>query len=126
MRVDELMHVGDEVPLVGVETSMPDALHEMTKKRLGLTGVVDDSRCLVGILTDGDLRRAIESHGDLRSFRVRDVMTRSPKTVAAGALAEAALARMEEHSITALFIVDETGRPAGVVHMHDLLRAGVV
>lgn len=126
MRVDELMHLGDQIPLVGADTPMPDALREMSGKRLGLTGVVGEGGRLLGILTDGDLRRGIESHGDLRPFTAGDLMTRGPKTVPAGALAERALAVMEAHSITALFIVDEAGRPAGVLHMHDLLRAGVV
>jgi arabinose-5-phosphate isomerase len=126
LRVDEIMHVGDGIPVVQTSTAMPDALREMTHKRLGLTAVVDDAGRLAGILTDGDLRRAIERHGDLRAFAAGDLMTRSPKTVPAGALAERALAMMEEHSITSLFILDEEGRPAGVLHLHDLLRAGVV
>jgi len=125
-RVDELMHVGDEMPVVAEDAAMRDALREMTAKRLGLTGVVDRQGALAGIITDGDLRRAVESHGDLLRFRASDVMTRSPKTVPAGALAERALALMEQHAITALFIVEPDGRPAGVLHMHDLLRAGVV
>lgn len=125
-RVDELMHVGDEMPLVGDEAEMRDALREMSAKRLGLTGVADARGTLVGIITDGDLRRAIEARGDLLRFRAGDIMTRNPKTVPAGAAAERALALMEQHAITALFIVDPDGRPAGVLHMHDLLRAGVV
>ncbi|HZR83828.1 MAG TPA: KpsF/GutQ family sugar-phosphate isomerase [Candidatus Binatia bacterium] len=126
LRVDELMHAGDEVPLVAIDTPMPEALQEMSRKRLGLTGVVDGDRRLAGILTDGDLRRGIERHGDLRGYRAGDVMTARPKTVPGSALAERALAQMEQHSITSLFIVDDDGRPAGVLHLHDLLRAGVV
>jgi arabinose-5-phosphate isomerase len=126
MRVDELMHRGDEIPLVSEPTRMADALHEMSAKRLGVTGVVDASGVLIGVVTDGDLRRAIESRGDLRPLTARDLMTARPKTVAAGALAESALAAMERHSITALFIVDREGKPVGVLHLHDLLRAGVV
>jgi arabinose-5-phosphate isomerase len=126
MRVDELMHVGDEMPVVPIAADMRTALREMSAKRLGLTGVLADDGTLVGIITDGDLRRAVERHGDLLRFTAGDLMTRGPKTVPAGALAESALALMEHHSITALFIVEADGRPAGVVHMHDLLRAGVV
>ncbi len=125
-RVDELMHVGAELPLVSEEASMRDALREMSAKRLGLTGVTDARGALVGIITDGDLRRAIEARGDLLRFRAGEIMTRGPKTIPAGAAAESALALMEQHAITSLFIVDPDGRPAGVLHMHDLLRAGVV
>ncbi|MEW6271884.1 MAG: KpsF/GutQ family sugar-phosphate isomerase [Thermodesulfobacteriota bacterium] len=126
MRVDELMHVGDEMPLVPVAADMRTALREMSAKRLGLTGVLAGDGTLVGIITDGDLRRAAERYGDLLRFSAGELMTRGPKTVPAGALAESALALMEQHSITALFIVEADGRPAGVLHMHDLLRAGVV
>lgn len=126
MRVDELMHSGARVPIVSSETPMPAALREMSGKRLGLTAVVEGTGRLIGVLTDGDLRRAIEQHGDLRSLRAGDLMTRNPKTVPPEAMAERALAHMEEHSITALFVLDATGRPAGVIHLHDLLRAGVV
>jgi len=126
MRVDELMHVAAEMPLVGASATMSETLAEMSAKRLGLTGVLADDGTLAGIITDGDLRRAIQSRGDLLSFAAGELMTRAPKTVPAGALAESALALMEQHAITALFIVDATGRPAGVLHLHDLLRAGVV
>jgi arabinose-5-phosphate isomerase len=98
----------------------------MSAKRLGLTGVLAENGTLVGIITDGDLRRAMEVRGDLLGFSAGELMTRAPKTVSAGALAESALAMMESHAITALFIVEEDGRPAGVLHLHDLLRAGVV
>lgn len=125
-RVDELMHVGPAVPLVASATPLAEALGEISAKSLGVTGVTDASGALVGIITDGDVRRAIQTHGDLRSLSAGDVMGRRPKTIAPGAVAESALALMEEHSITSLFIVDEGGRPSGVLHLHDLLRAGVV
>lgn len=125
-RVDELMHVGAEMPVVAAGATMGDVLREMSSKRLGLTGVVADDGTLAGIITDGDLRRAVQTHGDVLGFSAGDVMTRTPKTVPAGALAESALALMERHAITALFIVDAAGRPAGVLHLHDLLRAAVV
>jgi len=126
MRVDELMHVGAEMPLVADAAPVAEALREMSAKRLGLTGVLGPDGALVGIVTDGDLRRAMQVHGDLLRFSAGDLMTRSPKTVPAGALAQAALAMMEKHAITALFILEGDGRPAGVLHLHDLLRAGVV
>jgi len=126
LRVDEIMHVGDELPLVVSQVPLGEALREMSAKRLGVTGVTDESGRLVGIITDGDLRRAIEVRPNLLSLRAADVMTRDPKTVAAGALAEQALALMEQHSITSLMILDPGGRLLGIVHMHDLLRAGVV
>lgn len=125
-RVDELMHAGDRLPRVSQRMPLPEALREISAKGLGVTGVVDDDGVLVGVITDGDVRRAIENHGDLRRLRAVDVMGRRPKTVEADALAEGALARMEEHAITSLFIVDAAGRPVGVLHLHDLLRAGVV
>jgi arabinose-5-phosphate isomerase len=126
LRVDEIMHVGAELPLVVSQVPTGEALREMSAKRLGVTGVTDESGQLVGIITDGDLRRAIESRPNLLSLRAADIMTRDPKTVAAGALAEHALALMEQHTITSLMILDPGGRPVGIVHLHDLLRAGVV
>lgn len=126
LRVDELMHRGAEIPLVGRRTEMRRTVAVISAGRFGVTGVVDERGALVGVVTDGDLRRAIEARGDLRSLRAEQVMSRRPKTVAADALAERALALMEEHAITSLFILDDSGRPAGLVHLHDLLRAGVV
>jgi arabinose-5-phosphate isomerase len=126
LRVDEIMHVGADIPLVADTVPTRDALREMSDKRLGVTGVRDAAGVLVGIITDGDVRRAALSKGDLLRFQAAEIMTRGPKTVSAGALAEQALALMEKFSITSLFILDGTGRPVGIVHMHDLLRAGVV
>ena len=125
-RVDELMHTGAELPLVSGSATMADVLREVSAKRLGLTGVLGADGTLAGIITDGDLRRAVQRHGDVLRFAASELMTRAPKTVPAGALAESALALMEQHAITALFIVDADGRPAGVLHLHDLLRAAVV
>jgi arabinose-5-phosphate isomerase len=127
LRVGELMHVGDEIPRVAIETSLADAIVEMTGKRLGVTGVVDEAGLLVGIITDGDLRRAMGAMRrelDVRSITAADVMTRNPQTIDGQALAAGALAKMQERSITSLFVV-ENGRPAGIVHLHDLLKAGI-
>ncbi|HLK12850.1 MAG TPA: KpsF/GutQ family sugar-phosphate isomerase [Candidatus Binatia bacterium] len=135
-RVEDLMHRGDAVPLVPADASLKDTLVEMTSKRLGVTGVVDAAGELIGVVTDGDLRRGLEHAGDVRTLTARDLMTRfrradrsgePPKTIAAGALAAEAVAVMERHKITSLFILaDGTRRPLGVIHLHDLLRAGIV
>jgi arabinose-5-phosphate isomerase len=124
-RVRELMHSGDELPLAGPDTAMPEALVLMTQKRFGCLGVVDAAGRLAGILTDGDLRRAMGP--DLLSRRVGDVMTPGPRSIGPDALAAEALHVMNarERPITALFVVDGAGCPVGILHVHDLLRAGV-
>lgn len=126
LRVSDLMHVGTEVPRVGLATSMADVLLEMTAKRLGVTAVVDDDGRLVGIVTDGDLRRALAAGRDVTGRVVGDVMSAHPKTIPSDALAAFAVTTMERHAITVLFIVDDEARLVGVIHLHDLLRAGVV
>jgi arabinose-5-phosphate isomerase len=126
LRVVDLMHTGDEVPRVTRDTIMAEALLEMTAKRLGVTAVVDADERLVGIVTDGDLRRALAAGGDVTTRAVAEVMSRRPKTIASDALAAFAVATMERHAITVLCIVDAEARLAGVIHLHDLLRAGVV
>lgn len=126
-RVDELMHRGAELPAVGEEASFAEVVAEISGKRLGMTAVLDAAGGLVGCITDGDLRRALERAGDPRALRARDVMTRRPRTIAPDALAAQAVAVMERHAITQLLVVPEGGhRPLGVIHLHDLLRAGVV
>lgn len=125
MKVEELMHKGGTVPRVEFKTPMKDVILEMTAKRLGITGVFDGKR-LVGVVTDGDLRRALEKGNDLLEKSVEEVMTANPKTIAKSAVLEAALKVMEEHSITALFAYDESDEIAGVIHLHDLLKAGVI
>ena len=126
-RVEDLMHGGDAMPLVREDTAFKETLVEITSKRLGLTGVLSASGELRGVITDGDLRRALERTADPRQLRARDLMTMSPKTITGSALAAEAVALMERHAITSLFILaDGSRRPAGVIHLHDLLRAGVV
>ena len=124
-KVANLMHTGDEVPLIGPEASMPEALIEMSRKGLGVVGVVDDAGALVGIITDGDLRRNMAG---LLERRVADVMTRGPQTIATTALASEALGVMNARKITTLFAAapEDPSRPAGILHVHDCLRAGVV
>ena len=127
LRVDDLMHRGLDVPLVPPTAPLKDTLLEITSKRLGVTGVVDAAGELLGIVTDGDLRRGLERAADVRTLTARDLMSTRPKTIAPGALAAEAVAVMERHAITSLFILAEgSRRPAGVIHLHDLLRAGVV
>jgi arabinose-5-phosphate isomerase len=113
--VSRLMHAGEAVPLTRENASMHDAIVEMSAKRLGIIGVVDDAGNLVGAITDGDLRRHIEQGLD---HTAAEFMTREPKTVSADALVDDALTLFEEHKITALFVVDGT-RPVGVLHIHD-------
>lgn len=120
--VADLMHKGERVPLVEMSLKMSDALLVMTEKSFGCLGVIDAEGRLAGIITDGDLRRHMGP--DLLAARVGDVMTKKPKTVAPDALASAALQIVNESSITALF-VEDGGKPVGIVHIHDLLRAGV-
>ena len=120
--VADLMHGADELPLIGVEAPMPDALLIMSEKRFGAVGVVDGSGALTGLITDGDLRRHMDG---LLQHKAGQVMTRAPLTVAPGALAAEALKIMNERRITVLFVVD-AGQPVGILHVHDLLRAGVI
>lgn len=127
LRVEDLMLRGDQLPLVGEETQMKEALFEITSKRLGVTGVVDGYGSLVGVITDGDLRRGLESKGDIFKLKAKDMMTRHPKTVAAQTLAAEAVAVMEQYPITSLFVLEDGSRtPLGVIHLHDLVKAGIV
>ena len=119
-RVQDLMH--DDMPLVGMDAPMTDTLLEITRKGFGVTGVTDDAGRLVGIITDGDLRRHMQG---LLDRRAGEVMTRNPRSIAPEALAEAALAEMQGSKITSLFAVRD-GLPQGILHIHDCLRAGMV
>lgn len=125
VRVSDLMHSGEAIPLVTENTIMKVALFEITSKRLGVTGVIDDEGFLEGAITDGDLRRAMEKGLDVLNKKASEIMTRNPKKVDADALAAEALQKMEQHSITSLFVMDGE-KVAGIVHLHDLLKAGVV
>ena len=126
LRVKDLMHTGEAMPLVGPDTPTSDALLEMTAKSLGMTSVVDPDGHLLGVFTDGDLRRALDSGTDLRETPIRQVMTPSGVTVAPETLAAECLNVLEQRKITALVVVDEDHRQIGVLHLHDLLRAGVL
>ena len=126
LRVEDLMFRGARLPLVRETTSVKEALFEITAKRLGVTGVTNEKHQLVGILTDGDLRRGLENKGQILSLPARDLMTRNPKTIPADTLASEAVAVMEKFSITSLFVLEhETKNPVGIVHLHDLVKAGL-
>ncbi|MFD1881750.1 KpsF/GutQ family sugar-phosphate isomerase [Paracoccus pacificus] len=120
-RVADLMH--DDMPLVPEDAPMADALLTISQKGFGVTGVTGPDGRLVGIITDGDLRRHMQG---LLDHRAAEVMTRAPRTIEPGALAESALAQMQDRKITCLFVVGDTGGPQGILHIHDCLRAGVV
>lgn len=124
-RVRDLMHKGAALPIVRVFTPMKDALIEISSKGFGVTGVTDEAGTLCGIITDGDLRRHMEN--DLLSRKASEVMTKNPTTISPGALAEDAVATMNNRKITCLFVLDPEGNgaPEGLIHIHDCLRAGV-
>jgi arabinose-5-phosphate isomerase len=126
LKVSDIMHATAEVPRTQESASMPRVVEAMTAGGFGVVAVVDESDRLLGVITDGDLRRALRKSTDLGGLTAADVMTKSPKVVSGAAFAAEALATMEKHSITSLFIVDTTSRrPLGVIHLHDLLRADV-
>ncbi len=119
-RVESLMHTGEALPCVGAATKMPDVIYEMSRKKLGVTAVVEDGR-LLGVISDGDLRRLLERRGkDALDLTAQDCMTRTPKTIGPEEFAATALARMEEKKITSLVVVDGERRVLGIVHLHDL------
>ncbi len=130
LRVADVMHVGDAIPLVLDSDMMREAICEISAKKLGMTTVVDASGRLQGIITDGDLRRLFQRESgrgsDPLSRRAGEVMTRGAKTIEADALGAKAVQIMEQHAITSLVIVDASQTPVGVIHLHDLLKAGVV
>jgi arabinose-5-phosphate isomerase len=126
MRVEALMQSGDAVPRVSESTVMPDVIHEMTSKRLGMTCVADDRDRLLGIVTDGDLRRHMATRANLLSLKAADVMTRHPVTVNGSTLAAQAIHIMEERKITSLVVVGPDGAIEGVVHLHDLWRTEMI
>ena len=128
LKVEDLMHSGKAFPIVSEKTLMKDAIFEITSKRLGVTGVCNTEGHLVGVITDGDLRRALEKFSDLFNREASEVMTKNPKWIEKDALAAKAVQRMEEYSITSLFVFNKAGDkvPVGIIHLHDLLKAGVV
>ncbi|WP_242111046.1 KpsF/GutQ family sugar-phosphate isomerase [Luteimonas aquatica] len=127
LHIRDVMHTGDEVPRVRGEATLAEALMEMSRKRLGMTAVVDGEDRLLGLYTDGDLRRTLADPGiDVRGARIADVMTRAPVTIGADALASEAARLMETRKITMLLVLDDARRVVGALNIHDLLRARVV
>jgi len=125
-RVESLMHTGDALPRVTPQTKMPDVIYEMSRKKLGVTAVVDGER-LVGIVSDGDLRRLLEKRGkDVMDLTAGEAMTKNPKSITGGEFAATALALMEEKKITSLMVVDGSGTLKGIVHLHDLWSTDLV
>jgi arabinose-5-phosphate isomerase len=126
LRVMDIMHAGDEVPRVAPDTPLAKALLVMTEKGFGMTTIVDEHNKLLGIYTDGDLRRSIDQGVNISRATMGELMNRNPRTLRDSTLAAEALNIMEASKITALIVEDEQKRPIGVLHMHDILRAGVV
>lgn len=122
-HVSDIMHRGEEIPLVPFGTSMPEAITVLSRKRFGCVGIIDEAGKLCGIITDGDIARSLSRN--LADMNVEDVMTRDPKTVEVDTLATSAMAILNQHNISALFAADDDGVPVGIVHFHDLLRIGV-
>jgi arabinose-5-phosphate isomerase len=126
VRVSDVMHAGKDLPRVPVSASLTDALLEMSAKGLGMTAVVDDDERVVGLLTDGDLRRILTSGTNLQSGKLAELMTRNPRTIDADRLAAEAVQQMESKRINGFLVVDTDGRLVGAFNMHDLFRAGVL
>lgn len=128
LKVEELMHCGSEMPMCGESTPLKDALFEITSKKLGITGVLDEEGRLAGVFTDGDLRRSMAQGFEVLDRPIGEVMARNPKRILRSALAAEAVQIMESHTITSLFVFDRDDSliPVGIIHLHDLLKAGVV
>lgn len=130
LTVAEMMHTGSDIPMVDEESNMKDVICVITSKKLGVTTVVDKDKRLAGIITDGDLRRLLERESgmgmDILRLRAREVMTRNPKVLHKGALAVSAVQIMETYSITSLVILDNDRTISGIIHLHDLLKKGIV
>ncbi len=125
LKIKEIMISGDGVPIVKENAELKDVIFEMTSKRLGTTSVVDAEGKLKGVITDGDLRRLLERTMDINGLTAKDVMSKNPKVLQAEYLASFALQQMENYNITTLIIIDEKNNPAGIVHLHDLIKLGL-
>lgn len=126
LKCGDLMHTGNNIPVVPETAAVADALIEMTAKKLGMTAAVDAGQRVTGIFTDGDLRRMLEKYHDVRTTRMNDVMTHHPTTIAAQILAAEAMHLMESKKINGLLVVDSDNRLVGALNMHDLIRAGII
>ncbi len=126
LKVSDVMHTGNRLPVVDEGTELGEALLEVTRKGMGMTAIISGERRLLGIFTDGDLRRAIDHGLDPKKTPVENAMTQNCVTISSEILAAEALKIMDDHKISSLICVDEEQRPVGAIHMHDLLKAGVV
>jgi arabinose-5-phosphate isomerase len=126
LHVSDVMRRGDDLPRVGPDTALTEGLLEMSRKRLGLTAVVDGEDRVLGIFTDGDLRRTLDRKVDIHGSRMSDVMTRTPRSIGPDELAAEAVLMMEKHAVNGLLVLDASGRLVGALNVHDLLRAGVM
>ena len=127
VRTKDLMHVGDALPVTPACTPVMDAVMEISSKRLGMAVITDSSGRMIGIITDGDVRRGIQRHGKaFFDMKAEEVMTRNPRTISGDELAATALSVMQAHSITSLVVPDDSGGAAGIIHLHDILKEGIV
>ena len=126
LQVKDLSHAGEEIPAVKLDAPFKDVIYEISSKRLGVTTVADEAGRLAGIVTDGDVRRAVERHEDVLLTRAEDIMTRDPKVIDENVLAAEALRLMETHTITSALTTDGDGRTTGIIHLHDILKAGIL
>lgn len=126
IKIDDVMFTGDRIPKVTEDLPLEKVIFEITSKRFGSTCVVDQEDRLIGIITDGDIRRLVEKTKDIWDLKASQIMTRNPKTVKLGTLAAEALKLMTDFSIMQVIIVDENNHPRGIVHIHDLLEAGIL
>lgn len=126
LRVCEIMHENLEVPIVSINASLKEALVEMTQKKLGMTTIINSNKELMGVFTDGDVRRAFDNHADIHKTLIHEVMSKNPKTISSDILAADALNIMETYKITSLVVINPERHPIGIIHIHDILRAGVI
>jgi len=125
LKISEIMIQGKDVPVVSKNASLKDSILEITSKRLGATCVVDDDGVLIGIITDGDLRRLLEKNIEIKNLTALNIMTRNPKTISKEFLASFAIQQMEKFNITSLIVADSSNRPEGILHLHDLVKLGL-
>lgn len=125
LYVSEIMKTGDNIPKVNITCKIKDIIYEISSKRLGVTTVVDDHGKLLGVITDGDIRRAFEKYDSFDNITANDIMSKNPKTIKQDLLAHLALSQMEKYKITSLIVVNDENLPIGVVHMHDLIDLGL-
>ncbi len=126
LTVGDLMHTGTDIPVVHEDSTMKDVIYEMTSKKMGVTTVLDKERRLTGIVTDGDLRRIIDRETDIFKLKAREVMTKNPKVTHKDSLAVSAVQMMETYSITSLVVLNDDRTIRGIIHLHDLLKKGIV